>query len=101
MIRNPESKTYISAFAGITKCEIYFLEMALVYTFGPSESLEQTIGQEIRNATYVMKIFDKIAEVIETDRANGASEQDMGTGGKNLLWITFPVSQMRLEALKL
>ena len=27
--RNPESETWIPAFAGMTKCEIYFLETAL------------------------------------------------------------------------
>jgi len=73
----------------------------LVYKFGHGEKLEQTIDQKIRNATDAMKNFDRIAEVIETDRANGASEQNMGTEGKKLLWITFPVSQKILETLKL
>ncbi|MHC4462841.1 MAG: hypothetical protein ACYS6W_03810 [Planctomycetota bacterium] len=73
----------------------------LVYTFGSGERLEQAIGQEIRSATDVLKHFDKIAEIIETDRLNGVIDKERRIGTQNLLWITFPVSQMRLEALKL
>jgi len=32
LIRNPESKTWIPTFVGMTKCEIYFLETALAHS---------------------------------------------------------------------
>lgn len=73
----------------------------LVYKFGSSEKLEQAMGQEIRNATDVMKCFDKIAEFIETDRSSGTEEEDMTTRGKNFLWITYPTWDLTYEAIEL
>ncbi len=43
----------------------------LLYPFSPGGRLETATGKEIRNAVDVLKNFDKIAEVIESDRQKG------------------------------
>lgn len=60
----------------------------LSYPFGPDEHLETAIGKEIRNAVDILENFDKIAEVVESDRQKGVP------GG--LGWEGIPKSYFRI-----
>ena len=43
----------------------------IMYSFSPGGRLETVTGKEIRNAVDVLENFDKIAEVVESDRQKG------------------------------
>ena len=62
----------------------------ILYPFGPNEHLESTIGKEIRNAVDVLENFDKIAEIIESDRQRGVPMAEWGSIPKSYFHIRLP-----------
>lgn len=63
----------------------------LLYSFDTDGHLEATIGKEIRNAVDVLENFERIAEVLESDRSKGLSETEWKDVPRSYLWIIFPV----------
>jgi len=63
----------------------------LLYSFDTDGRLEATIGKEIRNAVDVLENFERIAEVLESDRPKGLPETEWKDVPRSYLWIIFPV----------
>lgn len=62
----------------------------VLYPFRPRGRLESACGKELTNAVDVLEQFDKIAEVIESDRHKVMPEVGWDGVPKNYLWITIP-----------
>lgn len=64
------------------------------YSLGPGNRLEESIGQNIRNAPDVLRNFDEIAEIVESDSREGIADSNLNgaTLPPDYLYIYYPLS---------
>jgi len=64
------------------------------YSLGPGNRLEESIGQNIRNAADVLRNFDEIAEIVESDSREGIADSNLNgaTLPPDYLYIYYPLS---------
>lgn len=64
------------------------------YSLGPGNRLEESVGQNIRNASDVLRNFDEIVEIVESDNREGIADSSFNdaTLPKDYLYIYYPLS---------
>ena len=70
---------------------LVFAESGQRYSLGAENRLEEEIGQPIRNASDVIRHFDRIAEIIVSDREKGTTPIGWPGHPENSVVIYYPI----------